>query len=245
MQRIRELIEEKASKLSQSPLLDFIQGEGDPRVRFSFVPCIAPWIMGFSELNKFVLRDESSKDAIQEMINIHSHEDDDHWTMYLKDVKTLGMNDALDFNGAVTLLWGEKTQKSRELLYYLIGTGATASPVMRMILVEAVEAASRTSFAAAFKAAEELRVAADIRLSFFGTAHMELEDEHTMRTVEAEEALDSIRLSDTEFQGAKIMVDKIFELFEAMFDEFLAYARENPRPLSDLAPSASLKQQAR
>jgi hypothetical protein len=53
-----------------------------PEERLSFFPCMAPFILSFGDLNRYVLRVEPTDDPHQAMINAHTHEDDHHWPWY-------------------------------------------------------------------------------------------------------------------------------------------------------------------
>ncbi len=53
---------------------------------------MAPFILAFSDLNRFVLRDEPSNDPHQRLVNEHTHEDDHHWPWYLEDLTKLGFD---------------------------------------------------------------------------------------------------------------------------------------------------------
>ena len=58
------------------PLFEFMRDETlTPRERLSFFPCMAPFILDFGDLNKYVMRDESSRDPHQLLVNKHTYED--------------------------------------------------------------------------------------------------------------------------------------------------------------------------
>lgn len=78
-QDILDVIETKKAKFAQAPLFQFMQDQHiSPLQRLGFAPCIAHFILSFGDLNKYVFRDESSNDVIQELINEHTYEDDHH-----------------------------------------------------------------------------------------------------------------------------------------------------------------------
>ena len=58
---MRELAQAKRH-YSKLPLFEFLRSESiPPRDRLAFYPCMAPFILAFSDLNRFVLREETSK----------------------------------------------------------------------------------------------------------------------------------------------------------------------------------------
>jgi hypothetical protein len=132
MQAILKLIEQKASELGQSPIIQFLRDKSlDPRQRFSFVPCVAPWVFGFSDINKYVLRDDTSGDSLQQMINTHTTEDDHHWEMYVRDLEALEMNDARDYASALKLLWGNESKRTRQVVYWRPTRRRPSAPASR------------------------------------------------------------------------------------------------------------------
>lgn len=232
MQRIQALIEQKARDFEQTPILVFMRDSSiDPRQRFSFAPCMAPWVLGFADLNKFVLRDDASQEPLQQMINTHAREDDQHWQLYLKDLWTLGMNDVMDFSSALRLLWGEESRKSRQIVYSLAGLIASASPEMRMVILKVIEEASSVSFKVFIQAAREFQQLTGERLYYFGEVHLELESGHAMREAEAQEKLATIHLTPEQYEEARNLVERVFLLLREMTDEFLTYAKRHPRTM--------------
>jgi len=243
MKRIAERIESNKRRLEQSVLMVFVQDVNvDPRRRFSFVPCMAPFVMGFSDVNKYALRDESSEDPIQHLINVHSQEDDHHWGMYLKDLRTLGLNMQMDLNGALRLLWGEDRQKTRQTIYSLMGLIENTTPAVRMAVVEAIEATGDVAFSQFSALAHEFEKATGETLCYFGALHKDLESGHAMGTEDIEAKLEAIVLSPDMEREALGLVDQVFELFHQMFGEWMAYAqRQQPGTGSVAVPAVRVR----
>jgi len=232
MQPILDFIEQKTRELDQSPILKFLRDRSiDPRQRFSFAPIMAPWAFGFADINKLVLRDESSQEPIQKIINTHTMEDDHHWGMYLRDLRTLGMNDATDYVSTLRLLWGDECKKTRQTVYGLIALVAAAKPKMRLVIVEAIEAAGNTGLKGFVQAAEDYHQATGERLVYFGDMHLDLESGHAMGTEDVEDKLTEFSLTEEEEKEARAVVEKIFKLVSDMGDEYLAYANKHPRTM--------------
>jgi len=227
MKRIAEHIESRKRQLDQSALMVFIRDTNlDSRRRFSFVPCMAPFVMGFSDVNKFALRDDGSNDPTQAIINAHSREDDHHWGMYLKDLRTLSLNSQMDLNGALRLLWGDDRQKTRQTIYKLMGLIENTPPVVRLAIVEAIEATGDVAFTGFSNLADEFQKAYGETLCYFGHLHKDLESGHAMGTEDIEQKLDEIVPSAAEEADALSRVDGVFDLFQEMFDEWMAYAEK-------------------
>lgn len=94
MKTVLQHIEINKESYAQLPLFEFLRDERrTPQERLAFLPHIAFFIMAFSDLNKFVLRDETpSIDSYQRKVNAHTYEDDHHWPWYLEDLHKLGYN---------------------------------------------------------------------------------------------------------------------------------------------------------
>ncbi|MGQ0591907.1 MAG: hypothetical protein ACT4QB_04445, partial [Gammaproteobacteria bacterium] len=59
------------------PLFELIRDDSmSPIDRLAFYPCMAPFILAFGDLNKYVIRDGTSTDPYQQLVNTHSYEDD-------------------------------------------------------------------------------------------------------------------------------------------------------------------------
>ncbi|MBM7116747.1 hypothetical protein [Archangium primigenium] len=243
MKRITDRIESNKRRLDQSALMMFVQDASvEPRRRFSFVPCMAPFVMGFSDVNKYALRDEGSQDPIQHLINVHSQEDDHHWGMYLKDLRTLGLNAQLDLNGALRLLWGDDRQKTRQTIYSLMGLIENTTPAVRMAVVEAIEATGDVAFTRFSALATEFEKSTGETLAYFGALHKDLESGHAMGTEDIEAKVSAIEMSPEMEREALGLVDQVFELFHRMFEEWMAYAqRQQPGAQSAVMPTVRMR----
>ncbi len=69
VQDILDIIEIKKAEFARSPLFQIMQDSSiSPLQRLGFSPCIAHFIMRFGNLNKYLFRDESSNELVQNMI---------------------------------------------------------------------------------------------------------------------------------------------------------------------------------
>ena len=70
MQQILTFIENQKQEFVKLPLFAFMQDKSiDPKQRLSFAPCMAHFIMSFSDLNKYVFRANEPANKIQKIIN--------------------------------------------------------------------------------------------------------------------------------------------------------------------------------
>lgn len=235
LQFFKEFIEPEKEELRKAPVFEFFADQSlDTRLRFSFAPIVTPWAFGFGDINKFILRDESANDPIQKIINTHTEEDDSHWKWFLHDLRELGMDDPNDFGSLVKFLWSDHCAQPRKTVYGLIGLIAPASPKMRMVIVEAIEAAGNVGFTALSQLSREFHRDTGRTLLFFGDLHLGHESGHAMGTENVENELAKIILSDEEVEQAKPAVKKVFQLIRDIGDAYIKYAKAYPRLLKDL-----------
>lgn len=242
MKRISERIEKNKQRLAQTALMVFVRDRGlEPRRRFSFVPCMAPFVMGFSDVNKYGLRDDGSEDPLQQLINAHAREGGHHWAMYLKDLRTLELNSSMDLNGALRMLWGEDRKKTRQTIYGLMALLEHTPPEVRLAVVEAIAATGEVAFTYFSQLAVEFQKVTGQELCYFGHVHQALEMGHALGTGGLAGRLEALELPPELEQQALVLVDKVFTLFSRMFEEWMAYAQRAPQvrePASHLSPRA-------
>jgi hypothetical protein len=246
MENVMKRIDDIKEKYKSHPLFRFLADTTiDPMQRLSFVPQIAFFIMAFGDLNKFIFRynndQVSEKDKKrQEVINKHTLEDDHHFLLFLEDVEKLGFNKPKkSFGSFLSFLWSEETQASRRLTYDLAQLSyAATDPLLRFIMIEAIEATGNVLFHHTVKVTEEL-VPKFGELRYFGKYHLLLETGHLVANgddkcgcdhAEEDEVFGNTDFdpSGSFFQKALVMVDSVFEIFENWNDEMLAYAKAHP-----------------
>lgn len=136
---MRELAQAKRH-YSRLPLFEFLRTESiAPRDRLAFYPCMAPFILAFSDLNRFVLRDEESKDPHQALINEHTHEDDHHWPWYLEDFTKLGFDRTANVSLTLRSYMKDDAKTNRMLGARLAQLLFGATPIEKLVIVEAIE----------------------------------------------------------------------------------------------------------
>jgi hypothetical protein len=228
MRRILQHIEQRKAELARSPFMAFVEDASlEPRQRLGFAPGIAPFVMGFADLNKYVLRDEASEEPLQRFINTYTREDEDHWRLFLEDLRTLGLDLPMGFTGALEQLWGEHSKRARQLVYGLVALVSAESPVMRLVIVESVEGAASVGFSRFTQVAREHEARTGKRLLYFGETHAELENGHELGTENARAKLAALELTPEQVERARGLVDRTFALFHAMGEELLAHARRS------------------
>ncbi|HYO62963.1 MAG TPA: hypothetical protein VER08_04830 [Pyrinomonadaceae bacterium] len=224
METVLAAIEERKRAFARHPFFAFLTDDTlGPEERLSFYPCMAHWIMSFADLNKYFLRADPAGDELQRRVNVYTHEDDDHWRLYLEDFRKLGFDrthrDASDWLG---FLWGDETRANRMLSYRLAHLIVGASSAQRLAVVEAMEEAANVFFPLTLRLAEQIQERTGVELRYLGHFHHDLEAEH--EGAGDHEALARVEMGEEERRRAVEMVSEIFALFEDWADEVLRFA---------------------
>lgn len=226
MHRALTYIGEKKGTVYEWPFFRYLRDKTiAPVERLSFVPAGAPFIMAFSDLNKYTLHVPDAKDPLQELINVHSKEDAHHFKLYLKDLQTLGYDSTMKFSETLRFLWADERKHCRQTCYRLTAMLASAPTTLRLVVVEAIETAGAAGFEVFSELALEYHAATGKELVFFGPFHKDLETGHAMGTDDIEARLNALVLTDEELVKARQLVDEVFEVFSTMMQELLDYVQ--------------------
>ena len=226
MKEILALIKEKQQVYSQLPLFDFMQDETiDPVKRLAFAPCAAPFIMSFTDLCKYVFRQEPTSDRVQEILNQHTYEDDFHWQWYIADLQKLGFNCSLQFNDSLTFLWSDETKSSRFLTHELYKRITQSDAVEKLMILEAMEAAADIFLSHTGKITQQLKSITNQEYQYFGSSHKDAEHSHNTRSYDARKFIKNIQVSTQTQQRIVKLVEEVFELFTQWSHQLLTYAQ--------------------
>ncbi|MBL9076319.1 MAG: hypothetical protein JNL08_02375 [Planctomycetes bacterium] len=207
------------------PFFQFLRDDTRPVVdRLAFFPCMAGFIMSFGDLNRYVLRDEPTDDEHQDMVNVHTHEDDHHWPWYLEDFEKLGFATPATPVQTLRFLYGEGRLQNRLLAHRLAHLVWSVSPTVRLAVVEAIEETGNVLFEATSRLAASYRATTGVELRYLGDFHFRRESGHAMHTDHAK--LAAIQLDDATRSVALARVDQVFGWFRDWTDELLAFALE-------------------
>lgn len=223
MEAVLAAIKERRQAFARLPFFAFLRDESlEPEQRLAFFPCMAHWCMSFADLNRYFLRSEPATDQYQQRVNIYSHEDDDHWRLYLEDFRQLGFEQLYAGTDWFRFLWGEETRANRMLSYRIAHLVLGASSIQRLAIIEAMEEAADVFFPLTVRLAEQVRARTGAELRYLGHFHMSLEAEHT--GAGDHESLARIELDDETRRKTIGMVNEIFGLFEDWAEEVLRFA---------------------
>jgi len=225
MKAILEYIDAKTRAYEKLALFSFMRDERiDVRERLGFIPCLAHFVMSFSDIYTHVLRNEPTTDPFQELVNAHTHEDAGHWKWFLADLTTIGEDPTQRFSDSLRFVWSEKTVKSRMLAYEMARLGLGASSIEKLVLVHCIEAVGAVSLAAAAPLGRELGQRVGKPLVYFGPHHIETESNHTLEDDTVRAKLESVVIEDAQRPKLTGIVDQAFAAFVEFSDELLRFA---------------------
>ncbi|HEX8422875.1 MAG TPA: hypothetical protein VF634_05665 [Pyrinomonadaceae bacterium] len=216
-------ITERKRAFARLPFFAFLADESlTPEQRLAFYPCIAHWIMSFADLNKYFLRAEPTTDEHQQRVNAFSHEDDDHWQLYLEDFQKLGFDQLHTGAGWLKFLWSDETRASRMLSYRIANLIMGARSVERLAIIESMEEAADVFFPLTVQLATQVQERTGTELRYLGHFHSALEAAHT--GAGDHDSLARIELDEETRRRTLEMVDEVFGLFSDWAEEVLRYA---------------------
>jgi hypothetical protein len=222
-------------KYATLPFFDFMRDESlTPRERLLFYPCMAPFILDFGDLNKYVLRDEGSINPHQALVNNHTHEDDHHWPWYLEDLTKLGFDKLAPMTQVLSFMYSDETSVNRMLSKKLAHLVYDATPIERLVIIESIEETGNVLFTQTAALARRVEAEEGIVLRYLGDFHFQLETGHAMSGGDHRE-LAAIPLDDAGRARCTRIVGSVFKYFEEWTAELLAFAvaelkRRDQRP---------------
>ncbi len=237
MKEVLELIEQKKQEFAKLPFFEFLQDKSiDPRQRLIWVPCIAPLVMTFGELNKYILRKELinpqielPNQKVQNLINQHTYEDDHHWIWFLEDLEKMGFNPFVSFTDVLKFLWSKETQAARYVTYELVISAFHKDPMLKLAALESVEATGNIGFSIFAEVGKELQEITHQKYRYFSKSHLDVEMGHLYgetNNVEQFMYLQTILLTTDQRTQAFELVDKIFESFTDLLNQMMIYANQ-------------------
>lgn len=223
---MRELAQAKRH-YSRLPLFEFLRADSTPaRDRLAFYPCMAPFVLAFSDLNRFVLRDEASDDPYQKLINEHTYDADHHWPWYLDDFAKLGFDRGASVVQALRSYMKDDARENRMLGARLAQLLHGATPVEKLVVVEAIEQAGNVLFGLTAGIATRIEAAGGPALRYLGQFNFTHETGRAMRGVD-HTVLEAITLTSLERMRCLDLSFRVYDLFADWSAELLAYARNS------------------
>lgn len=225
MKDILAYIEGKKVSYAKLPFFDFLRDRTiPPQQRLAFAPSFAFFVMGFGELNKHAFRQEPTTDKVQAIINQHTYEDDSHWIWFLEDLTKLEANPSASFSQTLKFLWSQENNLSRWTTYRLYQLTHQASPIQKLVVIEAIEATADIFLDLTSQIADQMKAESEIDCTYFGQHHFDIDTNHTMHSDDAENKVEDIVVPEDFKASAYELVDEVFALFTAFSEALHQYS---------------------
>lgn len=196
-----------------------------PHHRLAFLPAIAPYVVGQDDLHRQVLRYEPAADGLQRMVNDHLCATDHAATMaaYRADLARLGLlptglGTPLDRHDDAAMA------ASRRLGLRLAHLGWSASPALRLALLECIEAADAVLFGLTMPLAAAHRSRTGIELPFCAGRHRLAPSGRARIRGWSHEHLAAVVLGPAERDRATSLVADAFSAYDRWSDTLVGHA---------------------
>jgi hypothetical protein len=229
MKSVLRHIMQRRRQFTRTPFFARLADESIPaRERLAFLPAMAHFILSFGDLNRYVLRYDDPRSALEHAINAHTEEDATHWPWYLEDLSALDLDAPQSRANWLRDCWSAETAPARTLTYTLIGLITGTTPQERIALIEVMEETGNAVFAALVPLATCVELEIGARLPFCGKHHLERETGHTLSLDHRE--LAAITLDEATRVRVLDRVDAAFAAFDRFLQAVHEYALRRAAP---------------
>ena len=226
MKAVLQLIQEKRREFEKLPFFKFVQDEIiSPEERLIFYPCLAAFALNFRDLNRYDYRNDKSSDYYQKIINIHTQEDARHWEWFLNDLELLGFDKTMRFSEALRFVWSDELLHTRRMCHNIAILSHDLEPVMKMVVIEAMETFGLVIFRALAKPGEHIAKSTHQKYLYVADSHVLVETGHAVGTENIVSILEQTKLSREQREKATEMVNQIFQWSTNLIGEFEEYIK--------------------
>jgi hypothetical protein len=227
MKEVMAVRDSRQAAISEHPLFEWLHSD---RValedRLKFAPMGSFFMMQFRDMNRWVLRFSLPRDEFEWVINLGTQEDEKHSRMFLEDWLKLDINKHLRWQASDVLWWlflspDQEIFRRSGIEFISLAVEDGDDALVRFGHSEAGEACGHVFLSNTAKIASALADKTRLNYRYFGTYHLDLESGHVANTegVFEEAVLDTGRRAQ-----CKELCDRMFDIFERLFDAFLYYA---------------------
>ncbi len=237
MKMVLEEIRLAKQQFARLPLFERMRSEAlSPRRRLAFFPCLAPFVLAYSDLRSHVFRDEGRRDrgrhpadehsrgdarpdAVQDLVHAHCGAGSGEWACYLDDLASLGFDHRERAATEVLRQYAsDSAQISRMLGPRLARLLFDARPIEKLLMLEAIGAARGVLFSLGAELASRLEREYSLKLRYFSQCLSADLHDRTVRVLGAS------GLADHERAWCLVLVGHVFQLFTEWSNELLAHA---------------------
>lgn len=238
MQKLLSYIEDKKNEFSTLPFFTYLRDENiSTRDRLAFAPFASNFIMSFGDINKYVLREEATTDQLQLLINQHTYEDDHHWKWFLEDIKKLNYDQTISFSSTLEFLWNENNYAGRKLVNEIYRYSYQATAIIKLIIIEVLEATGNVLFSTVEPIAEQLAKETGQNFIYFGKHHLAVETGHTTSIEDVDSFLKALSISKINEHEAIKIIDDLFLSFSHFTNELMYFSTQvnnSPKEFSNI-----------
>jgi DMATS type aromatic prenyltransferase len=205
-----EHLKEQQQAFAISPFVTFLRDSSfSPQARLRFLPCVAPLVMGATELSRSLQGEEiTPQDAPEESA---------HWAPFLKDLQSLDLHSFANLNSMLQLLWGEDCSPVREAFYDIVSLATDPNPITRQVLLLALEAVGGVSMEALEQVAREFEASTRKQLACIHSLRA-----HASARPQSAGTVELDLRPDMEDEVLAI-IDEVFSLANKVADHLLDY----------------------
>ena len=102
-------------------------------------------------------------------------------------------------------------------------------PILKLVAIEVAEVTANVFFRATRPIALQLQATTGQELRYFGMCHNQVENTHTLHMPDSMQTLRNLEVSEETFQRSLEVVERGFEFFNELMQEFLVYAQTYSR----------------
>jgi hypothetical protein len=227
MEDVLRLVARRQEDLDRHPLFEWMNSAETPILDpLMLLPSMAPFSMGFRDVNKWVFRYPQAANDLERGINIHTFEDQTHSRLFLEDWRRLGLDRRLGWRASDTFWWlflADVNEVARRNGVYFLSMAIAdgKDPLLRFAHSEMMEALGAVFFRHVSKIAARFTAQTGTDLPYLGPFHLALESGH----MECEDLFERQTLDEPRRARALGLADTMFGLFTDTLDMWFHYAK--------------------
>jgi hypothetical protein len=220
--------DQQQKEISTHPFFEWMHSENVAiEDRLTFAPAGALFIMQFRDMNRWVLRFPDPKNEYEWVISLGTQEDEKHSRMFLEDWNKLDLNRRLGWKTSDLLWWlflspDQEVFRRSGIEFIRLAVADNDDALMRFAHSEAGEATGHVMLGNTAALADQLSAKTGLEYRYFGPFHLDLESGHVANT---EGVFESAVLDAKQRVIAIDLCDRMFAIFDGIFDGFLHYAQ--------------------
>jgi hypothetical protein len=227
MKQFMSYKQKRAAHLNSHPFVDWLDTDNvDIARKFDFMPVMTLFIMGFRDMNLWVIRfDDQPDEHFREIINGNTREDETHSRLFLEDWTKLDIDRKLGWAASDTLWWlfvspDTECYRRYQVEFVKLTIDDAGDPMLRFAHSEAGEACGHVFFRHSVGPAAALSACTGIDYRYFGQYHLDRELGHVM---ESEGEFEDQVLLPEQRAAALGLGERMFDIFQGIFDSFKDY----------------------